>query len=284
MRTLTDHQSMPVVYRELLRSLLDSEYSEINERTGVLIKTLFGGYSFKLDLSNDRVPVVGSRKLFPRSAAAEIAWFLSGSNDVTWLEKYSGIWSKFTEDDGKTVSSAYGNRWRSYFGRDQVADAVEALKANSTDRRVYVSAWDPAEDGLGRPSKNVPCPLGFTLSIAGGALHSTVTLRSSDVFVGLPYDVMGHAMLMQVLATTLDVNVGTMTVTLAHPHLYEPHFEMARTCVDAPLPARFTLGPRLQPFDLENVERFPDEFVAAYVDEAKECSWPEFSPRPELVL
>lgn len=284
MRTLADHSSMPVVYRELLRKLLESDQAEVNKRTGTLIKTLFGAYSFKLDLSNGRVPVVGSRRLYPKTAAAEIAWFVSGSDNVSWLEKYCGIWSEFTEADGETVTSAYGSRWRSWFGRDQLGLAIEALSNNSTDRRIFISAWDPATDGLGEPAKNVPCPLGFTLSIVGGALHSSMVLRSSDVFVGLPYDVMGHAMLMQVIATTLGVSLGTMHVTLAHPHLYEPHFDMARECVQHQFSAAETQGPLLQPFDLYAVEREPDEFVEAYVAESKECVWPTFSPRPELVL
>jgi thymidylate synthase len=287
MRDLTDHSTMPGVYRQLLTKLLQSDQSEINERTGTLIKTLYGGYSFKLDLSYGRVPVVGTRKLFPKTAAAEVAWFIQGSDQVDWLRKYTKIWDKFTEADGSTINGAYGKRWREWFGRDQLGLAVEALSLDPTNRRIWISAWDPATDGLGaQGQKNVPCPVGFSLSIVGGALHSTMVMRSSDVFVGLPYDVMGHSMLMQCLATTLNVKPGTLSVTLAHPHLYEPHFEMARTCVQSPLKmnAAKYIGPILQPFDIYEVERSPEDFVEAYAAESEECVWPDFNPRPELIL
>jgi thymidylate synthase len=270
------------VYPRLLNDLLTGPWSEVNARTGVEIKMLPGPESFKLDLTDQRLPVCGSRKLFPRTAAAEVAWFVKGERSVAWLATYAAIWKKFVEDDGDTILAAYGYRWRRHFGRDQLAGAVQALRDDPTNRRVYVSAWDPAGDGLTeKGQRNVPCPVGFTLSVVDGLLHSAMLLRSSDVFVGLPYDVMGHAMLMAVCAASIGLRgLGTMHVTMAHPHLYAKHYDMAREALGQ---RRVIDKPELLSWNIGAVEKDPDGFVWAYSKLAKDCEWPAFSPRPEVV-
>lgn len=288
MSSFQDCRSFVDVYHDLLGELLRSRREEVNSRTGRIIRMLDGGCSFRLDVSDKLLPVPGRRRVYPKTAAAEVAWFLRAERSVRWLERYAKIWSKFVEADGETVDASYGYRWRRHFGRDQMLLAIGALSANPTDRRVFVSAWDPGGDGLGAPNqKNVPCPVGFTFSITPDRrLHSSVLIRSSDVFVGLPYDVMGHAILMQVVASSIektsgkDLPLGTMQMTLAHPHLYEPHFEMAMdTMRQVPVDER----PTLQPFDIWAVDADPDALVDAYEAESAEVNWCGYAPRPELV-
>lgn len=269
-----------IAYRSLLHDLLDSKQSveEVNERTGVRVRSLIGAEAFKLDLGASlRLPTCGVRRTFPRVAAAEVMWMWLGLNDERWLrERGVRIWSKFTEEGTSIVQAAYGWRWRTAFGRDQIQLAIEALRSNQSDRRVWVSAWDPRSDGLGRPSKNVPCPVGFSFTVVGGALHHAVTVRSSDVFVGLPYDVMGHAMLASIVAEKVGLLPGTMTFTLCHPHLYEPHWHLAREAV-------------LQPAVVPDVrllrlgEKTADEFIDAYELQQNAAKWPGFNPQPVLI-
>jgi thymidylate synthase len=278
--------------------------TELNERTGVRVKVGRGGTAFRVDLRDGLLPTVGFRKTFPKSAAAEVAWYLRGEQDTTFIRKYAPLWDKFVERIGGEevylmlggkpnlidrnpgaafdgVRAAYGYRWRRHFGRDQIRLAVETLKRDPSDRRCYVSAWDPAEDGLGAlGQRNVPCPAAFTFSVLGGELHSSIILRSSDVFVGLPYDVMGHALLMDAVAHELRLRPGVMHVTLAHAHLYESHWEltaemMKQEPVVPPMP--------LPGWTLSQIERDHDDYVVRYAEEAKQMTWPTFNPRPEVV-
>jgi thymidylate synthase len=269
-------------YRSLLATLLTQDgIEEKNERTGRTIRALEGGASFKLDLSLGKLPLCGVRRTFPTTAAAEVAWFLQGKRDITWLRKHCRIWDKFTEDDGNTIAAAYGWRWREAFGRDQIELAIEALATNPSDRRVYVSAWDPSTDGLGAANqKNVPCPVGFTLSIVGGRLHSTMLIRSSDVFVGLPYDVMGHAMLMGIVSESLQRPLGTAMFTLAHPHLYDSHFEAAEQALSAPV---FEDEPQIIGWSVGDVTDNPDGFVDAYRRSVQALVLPQWDPKPDVV-
>lgn len=217
-------QTFSAAYKHLLHELYMRGIRETNARTGVGIRMVPGGWSFKLDLSNGRLPVPGNRAYFPHVAAAEAAWQTLGTQDPAFILKQAPkLWSKFVED-GKLVT-AYGYRWRKHFGRDQMALAIEALKTDPTNRQLYIQAWDPAADGLGQPGqpKNIPCPIGFSLTRTDNRLHMSVFIRSSDVFVGLPYDVMGYALTLDMVAAEVGLTPGTMHFTLAHPHVYDPH-------------------------------------------------------------
>ena len=290
----------PDIYEELLWKLLRRGVEERNERTGHTVRVLpFGPTSFSLDLSELMLPVAGNRKLFPATAAAEVAWMLMGTQDASFMLRHAKVvWEKFVEDswpdmgpDGlpenphlgpvKIVKAAYGYRWRKKFGRDQLRLAIEALKCNPSDRRIWISTWDPARDGLGALGQlNVPCPVGFTLSIVDGRLCSAYMLRSSDVFVGLPYDVMGHAMLMQAIAVELKVDLGVMHFTLAHPHLYDSHFEFAEESLHHKQKHQV---PMILGRTVDRIVEDPDGYVELYRTVGKTVKWPDFCPRPDVI-
>lgn len=268
-------------YMGLLRTLLMAPV-QTNARTGVQVRVVRGGVWMAIDLSDNRLPVPGCRRVHPKTAAAEVAWFLMATRDVTWLRKHAPIWDKFVEDDGVSIEAAYGYRWSKHFGRDQLALAVSALRKDHTDRRIVVSTWDPGLDGLGAPhQKNVPCPASFTLSLLDGELHSTMLVRSSDVFVGLPYDVMGHALLVSAIAKTLNRRAGVVTVGLAHAHLYEPHWAMAERCLQEPLRP---LGPPIPHWDLDEIKGNPDTYVLETLRLGLLAPQPSYDPKPEVVV
>lgn len=273
-------------YKDLLSHLIESDI-EHNKRTGVNIKVSDTPISFNIDLSNGVLPTIGVRKTFPRSAAAEMAWFVQGEQDISFIKRYAPMWDKFSEtikkDDAEIegVLAAYGYRWRHHFGRDQLDDAVKALEKDPSNRRIYISAWDAANDGLlAEEQSNVPCPVGFTLSIVKGKLNSVLTLRSSDVFVGLPYDVMGHALLMDSIAKTLNIGLGVMHTTLAHPHLYQFHWEMTKDCIK-----NESIIPDLQMphWSLKEIENNPTGYVDKVKADSLNFAWPTYNPKPFIV-
>ncbi len=267
-------------YRDLIQTILNEGVTEINRRTSQPILALPGGVGFRVDLTNGNVPVPGTRKVYPSTAAAEIAWFLRGTKSVVWLKKYTGMWDKFTEPDGRTIENAYGYRWRKHFNRDQIEKAITTLLDDMSSRQVVICAWDPAEDGLGEQSKNFPCPTHFTLNIVDGLLHSALFLRSSDIFVGLPYDVMGHAFLMDMFATELGVKLGVLHITLAHAHLYQVHHEMAVLSIAA---NGFDNLMRLPNRSLKYVTESPEIYVEEVKSRQKTVLWPDYNPRPEVI-
>jgi len=277
-------KSFGTVYRKLLRDLLDKDHAivEVNKRTKTRVAILPGAQAFQLDLQDGRLPLNGLRRTYPRTAATEIAWFLKGARDVAWLEERNvRIWSDFAEKNGE-VANAYGYRWRSAFGRDQIDAAVETLKRDPSSRQVYVTAWSGRSDGLGKKGKNFPCPVGFTLNIINNQLHSTLMMRSSDVFVGLPYDVMGHAMLMAILAGWIDkrLTLGTMSVTLAHAHMYQDHWDLARQC----LSRKKLVDTKIKLLQIKQDRPDWDYFISLYEQQCKRKQWPDLNVKPKLIL
>ncbi|MEE8608973.1 MAG: thymidylate synthase [Nitrospiraceae bacterium] len=254
---------------------------ETNARTGVAIKMVKGGHSFALDLNSGRLPVAGNRKYYPHIAAAEVAWQFMGTQDPTWItEKAPKIWGAFIESG--ILETAYGYRWRKHFGRDQLTLAMQELLENPTNRQLYISAWDPSEDGLGGPQpKNVPCPVGFSLTRTGDDLHLSVFIRSSDVFVGLPYDVMGYALTLDAIAASCGLIPSLLHITLAHAHTYEPHFEDLEICLRADW---ISDEPILPAWSVQEIEKNPDGYVSHVKRLSNRVLWNDWDPKPELVL
>lgn len=290
-------------YRYLVKQILASSITEENRRTGENIKALMG-HSFSVDLRSGILPTCGVRKTRPHIAAAEFAWCVRGERSIEWLAKHTKVWNDFADVEqcslclgtgvlgsacltcahcegrggSRVVDAAYGFRWRTAFGRDQLMLAIAALRRDMSDRRIWISSWDPREDGLGAENqKTVPCPVGFTLAVLGDELISTFVIRSSDVFMGLPYDIMRHAYLMAAVATSLSVRLGIMQVSIAHPHLYARHWDLSNEMVNGP---HDVVVPQiiLPRWPVEQIDEDPDEYVRRAKTKADDVVWPAFSP------
>ncbi len=267
-------------YRSLLDKIMTLGVEELNTRTGHWTKQIPGGVSLKFPM--DGIPVPGVRRVYPRSAAVEVAWFVMGTRNPEWINERAPHWRKFVDDSG-LIEGAYGNRLRKAFGRDQIQMAVDALRADPSNRQVVLTMWDPSRDGLGGPNqpKNIPCPTQFTLNAVGGVLHMSLMIRSSDVFVGLPYDTMTFALILDAFAIELGMEPGSMHITLANAHVYDSHWQMAR---DA-LSRRSVCEPPETPcWPLSSILKDPDGYVVAVKSASAKVAWSDFTPIPEIIL
>lgn len=306
-------------YALLLKQCLDPRESveELNQRTGSRIRAIPAGASFVVDLWDNVLPTCGLRRTRPHIAAAEAAWCFIGHAHVDWLRKWTRVWDDFADvtmcakcdgggwypppidaacsqsgaqitcdscdGSGKTywLEQAYGNRWRVSLGIDQLAIAIKRLQDDPTDRRVWISSWDPSVDILPLRQKTVPCPVGFTLSTLNGRLNSTLMIRSSDLYMGLPYDVMRHALVMAAAARSIGgVSLGRMRVTLAHPHLYERHYGLTETMIGLEPVVPFVTMPT---WSVEDIVRDPDHYVVVSKEQCHGALFPWFDPKSEVV-
>lgn len=278
-------------YRSIIKGMLTGSniIEQHNERTGEIVRTMPGGLSWGFWIANRMAPMIDLRRTYIKTGAAECAWFIQGTQDTSWIKKHCKIWEKFEEPvgftfDGDTlmgVKNAYGYRYRNHFGRDQLQEAIDTLTVDPSNRQVYISAWDPSNDGLlNFGEKNVPCPASFTLSVLNGQLHSSYFLRSSDLFVGLPYDMLTHSLLVTAMADTLGLQPGYISVLVGHAHLYKKHQEMAMEALqrgdDAP-------AIYMEKFTLDQIKAEPDDFVAHYQVADSRALHPSYNCRPEVV-
>ncbi|MEK7641936.1 MAG: thymidylate synthase [Patescibacteria group bacterium] len=224
------------IYRDMVRKIMTEGIDELNkskqagsERATYYTRAI-PGMHFSTDIEKDGFPLLTLRKIPIKAPVAEQAWFILGSRKPDdFLRDYTKIWDPFT-NPGDVVTVAYGYRWRKHFGRDQLKQLIDLLRAEPGSRHAVIVTWDPSQDGLSlQKKKNVPCPYTFTVNIIGGRLHLHNIVRSNDVILGVPFDVFGFALLQCILAQELGVKPGIYSHSISNAHIYDSHFEAAQT-------------------------------------------------------
>lgn len=185
-----------------------------------------------------RKPVlkVPRRKLNYKFMAAEAYWILSGDDRVSTIAPYNKHISKFS-DNGITFFGAYGPKIYS-----QLDFVVNKLKQDAESRHAGIVLWheNPPD------TKDVPCTIAIWCQIRQGLLNMHVFMRSSDLWLGLPYDVFNFSMLGHLLSIKLGLPPGLLYLTAASSHLYQQNFKAAQELItyqdeigsqpDTPLP------------------------------------------------
>ena len=176
-----------------------------------------------------------NRQYYPYVAAAETAWQLMGTQDASFINEIAPkLWSKFTDPEGY-INNAQGYRWRSKFGRDQIAAAIDRICNHPTDRQIIIASWHPGVDGLGIPRANTHCLpfMQFQVAPNNKYLNLTVYSRSCDMILGFPYDVYNYSFLLYAIARSTNLNAGYLNIIFNNYHIYakEDHMDIAHTAV-----------------------------------------------------
>lgn len=159
-----------------------------------------------------------ARKLPMRYAVGELLWYMSGSQKLKDIKLFSSAWDRMS-DDGETVNSCYGHKIRHFYGFDQWQDVIDRLKADPNTRQAVIHIKDarPITD----QTKDTPCTLSLQFLLRDGKLNLTTTMRSNDIWTGLPYDMFSFCSMQVMLAMELGVDVGTYTHQAGSLHIYE---------------------------------------------------------------
>lgn len=185
---------------------------------GLRTKELMG-HQTKIDMSRP-ILTIPERNLGYKFLVAEAAWIMSGDNRVATIEPYSPHIKKFS-DDGERYFGSYGPKIV-----DQLSYIVDTLAKDNYSRQAYMNIWREQP----RPTKDIPCTIGLQWLIRDGKLHCFDTMRSSDIWLGWPYDIFNMSMIsigICVMLRTLhniDVELGDLTLTATSQHLYEINF------------------------------------------------------------
>ena len=221
-------------YLDLVREVLAKGTRKPN-RTGVDTLSTFN-VNYEIDL-REGFPLLTTKEISWKNIVVENLWFLSGDTHIGLLKKHGcKFWDPWADDRG-LVPSAYGNFWRhfpvhaaaqSVTGEpraaysDQVAWVVDELKRNPMSRRLVISAWAP---GNAQTSQLPPCHLLFMLNVQLDAtgepllcLH--LTQRSADVALGVPYNIAGYGLLLELFARFTGLRAGLFSHTLVDAHVY----------------------------------------------------------------
>ncbi len=191
----------------------------------------------QFDLESE-FPILTSKKVAFKTAVLEILWiFQEQSNDVRWLqERGIHIWDEWEiPEDGKymgrewdpkefahTIGTAYGWIVRRY---ELTQNLIETLKNDPGNRRMVLSLWQ--NEYL--PTAALPsCVWNSQWNITDGRLNILVTSRSSDVPLGLPFNIVQYATLCCMIASVIGAKPGQLTFVTNDAHIYENQVEGIR--------------------------------------------------------
>lgn len=192
------------------------------------------GVQLCVDNMAKNILVHPARALSYRFAIAEWLWIAAGREDVATVAKYNKHIAQFS-DDGVTFAGAYGKRLA-----PQLDYLLENLRKPHS-RQAVASIWTPSPGS----SKDVPCTLSWQLLARDGVLHAIVNMRSSDIWLGLPYDFYNFSQMTNSLAGELDLVPGSLIFNLGSSHLYDRDREKAAAVLATPKLLQYVNSPRL---------------------------------------
>ncbi|HCF7489674.1 TPA: thymidylate synthase [Pseudomonas aeruginosa] len=222
------------IKEETLDDLLNKVYDKLLKKREKIIASK-GAFTeitgALLHLKNPRARLSraeGKGKLF--SCLGELAWYLAGSKDLSFIRHYIPMY-KDSSDDGRTVYGGYGPRMMGEGNKNQLQSVVRLLSVKKTSRQAVVQLFD-AKDIL-KPRKDIPCTCTLQFLIRKQRLHMFTSMRSNDVYLGLPHDVFAFTMIQEMLARSLGCEIGEYKHYVTSLHLYEKNFEEARAYVNS---------------------------------------------------
>ena len=227
-------------YLDLLQDILDNGVRK-DDRTGTGTLSVFGR-QYRHNLA-DGFPLLTTKKLHLKSIINELIWFLSGDTNVRWLKENGvSIWDEWATEEGD-LGPIYGAQWTAWPTRDggsinQIDYVVDCLRNNPDSRRILFHGWNVEylPDERVSPQDNVragrmalpPCHLLYQFYVADGVLSSQLLIRSSDSFLGLPYNTASLAVLTMMLAQQCDLTPGEIIICTGDSHIYSNHVEQVR--------------------------------------------------------
>ncbi len=176
-----------------------------------------------------RKPVIS-----PAFAIAEVFWILNGDNDASFMNFWNPSLPKFA-GNGDTYHGAYGYRIRKQFGMDQLEVAYQALSSNTNTRQVVIQIWDSRIDlpnYKGEPANtDIPCNICSMPKIRNNKLEWLQVMRSNDLFLGSPYNIIQFTTIQEILAGWLNLELGAYYQISDSLHAYShdiEHFSLNR--------------------------------------------------------
>jgi thymidylate synthase len=224
-------------YQQLLQDILDNGVAK-GDRTGTGTLSVFGR-QLRHDLAAG-FPLLTTKKLHLKSIVNELLWFLRGDTNTGWLKANGvSIWDEWATESGD-LGPIYGAQWTAWPTRDggtinQIDYVLHCLRHNPDSRRILFHGWNVEflPDETMSPQDNAragrmalpPCHLLYQFYVAEGRLSAQLYIRSSDSFLGLPYNIASLALLTMMLAQQSDLVPGEIIIATGDSHLYSNHMQ-----------------------------------------------------------
>lgn len=209
--------SLNIKWLDHLRNIMDGG-QDVESRNYACREII--GMSFITDMDYPIITIT-ERKLGYAHMFGEAAWILSGNNKLQPLLKDCPRMSEFS-DDGRTLRGAYGPPFK-----QQLKYVIKSLTDDAGTRQAVMTLWRPSP----RKSKDIPCTVSLQWLIRYGYIHCVVYMRSSDAWLGLPYDIFAFTMMTQFIRMHLLEHSGgsipqrgMLSILIGSAHIYGRDF------------------------------------------------------------
>lgn len=129
----------------------------------------------------------------------------------------------------------YGNRFREFFGVDQIECVIEKLKTGNT-RRAYMTTWDPERDLY---ESEVPCLVGISFQNSGNRLFVSGVWRSHDFYGAFPANLIALRKMCGYVSRETNIPMGLLNVLSINAHIYGTDYEQAKKIVQKEIKRQF---------------------------------------------
>lgn len=249
-----DRSSQENAYLECMKDILENG-ELIGDRTGVGVRSLFSkNLTFDIGVKNQFeddlkkiqyvVPGLTTKKMFFKGIVWELIWFLNGTTDVKFLQDRGvHIWDgnstrEYLDRIGlvdvpvNNIGKGYGYQWTNWNGQgiNQIKNIINQLKTDPASRRILLSAWNVGQlDSMALP----PCHCLYLFKVsnhykASKTLNCQVILRSNDMFLGSPFNIMSTAILTILISRCTGMIPGKISLNITDAHIYENHIDQVK--------------------------------------------------------
>lgn len=215
-------------YNNLCHRVLNEGQPIFNERTGKKCITVIN-HDFVYDVGGGEVPLLTNKQCFTVSAVAEIVgylrkytdaqqfadigsptWFANANKNTAWLDNPN---RKGENDIGKVYGAVT---------EDSLTKIYNNLKKGIDDRGEIYQMWRPEMFSKGCLR---PCAYEHIWSLVNGKLSLTVTQRSADLPLGVPFNSFSFAFLLKLMAKITGNQPDKVYHKLINVHVYEDQVE-----------------------------------------------------------
>lgn len=228
-------------YLALCQRVLDEGVWVENKRTGKRCLTVINA-DLVYDMSEHRLPVLTTKKLFWKPAIAEMLGYLRGYRNAgqfraigcnTWNananENAAWLASPFRAgpDDLGRIYGVQGRQWMSPEGKpiDQLKKIVTDLSRGIDDRRELMTFWNPGELDRGCLA---PCMHTHHFSVLDDKLYLTSYQRSDDLPLGHGFNQVQVGWLLAIMAQITGLRPALAFHKVTNAHLYEDQVSLMR--------------------------------------------------------
>lgn len=204
-------------YKALIRQVLIKGIEQ-KGRNGNTIE-LFGT-SLTLDVSNNKLPLIACRKMYPKGIIGEFLAFIQ--SDCKSLDDFESrgcnywkLWAD--EDDNLSIDYPPGN---------QLDDIIENIKRDPHSRRHIIDLWNHQNlSELSLPC----CHYSYQFNIERNKINMIWTQRSADIMIGVPSDMVLATLYLHIVGNATGYKPNRIIMNFGSTHIYEEHLKDADT-------------------------------------------------------